>query len=359
MQMGEIGVPFDLDHKQAYSTGDYHNQARALDASLNACDGIQPLNYSVWTYTPDNSHAEGDHWNGEDLSLWSQDDAERTQKQRTGRKYGEPTLLLPDSPSRSKRVYSTAPAKDLAASETTSTASTLLTSQYPSTRSLNRLPWTISVQSDAGALASLNPSNVNLPLQVSYLDINDGARALPAFCRPYPRATIGRPVDINFDLKSSVFTLTVEVAFDSLFTSSSSLSELATEIYMPLVHYAASPRAVSQAVRNDDEQVDEPQANAAPPLSPGRHNAESLTRERTREPEGAREHPAELDLDVEVPEGTRWEASGQTLRWFYLLPTKEEGVRRYTLTAKRASGPIKTWQRQCAWPVRVIWRLRA
>jgi hypothetical protein len=344
--MGEIGVPFDLDHKEAYSTGDYHNQARALDASLNACDGSRPLNYSVWTYTPDNSHAEGDHWNGEDLSLWSKDDAERTQRQRMGRGDGSPAVQV------AAGGYKASDA--MAFSETASAATLATAATAPSTnassRSLNRLPWTITGQSDAGLLASLNPSQVDLPSSVSYLDINDGARALPAFCRPYPRATVGIAVDIDFDLKSSLFTLTVEVAFDSLFASAP--PDLATEVYMPLVHYAASPRDIAQAVRNDDDDLpEEPIAGTAHSLSPLRHahSPPVIARARTREPEGAREHPGELDLEVVVPEGTRWEVEGQTLRWYYPRPaSKDEPPVRYTLTAKRASGPIATWQRQCA-----------
>ena len=72
--MGEIGIPFDLDKGKAYETGDYSNQAKALDASLNACDGHNLMNYTIWTYNPENIHQWGENWNGEDLSLWSLDD---------------------------------------------------------------------------------------------------------------------------------------------------------------------------------------------------------------------------------------------------------------------------------------------
>ena len=29
------------------------------------------LSYTIWNYTPDNDHAHGDQWNGEDLSIYS------------------------------------------------------------------------------------------------------------------------------------------------------------------------------------------------------------------------------------------------------------------------------------------------
>ncbi|KAF9236991.1 hypothetical protein BU15DRAFT_63499 [Melanogaster broomeanus] len=50
--------------------GEYSNQEPVFDGSLNVADGPDALNYTVWTYCPDNSHMWGDRWNMEDLSLW-------------------------------------------------------------------------------------------------------------------------------------------------------------------------------------------------------------------------------------------------------------------------------------------------
>ncbi|KAF8913275.1 glycoside hydrolase superfamily [Mucidula mucida] len=79
--IGEIGTPFDMDDKRSYGwtdkgkyKGDYSRQEKALDASLNAADGPNAINYTVWTYCPDHCHDWGDGWNMEDLSLWSSDD---------------------------------------------------------------------------------------------------------------------------------------------------------------------------------------------------------------------------------------------------------------------------------------------
>jgi hypothetical protein len=82
--IGEIGTPFDMDGKRSYGftdggkyKGDYSRQQKALDASMNANDGPNALNWTIWTYCPDSSHMWGDGWNMEDLSLWSQDDAKK------------------------------------------------------------------------------------------------------------------------------------------------------------------------------------------------------------------------------------------------------------------------------------------
>ncbi len=70
--IGETGIPFDLDEKLAYRTGDFRNQARALDRSLQAVEANQ-LSATLWDYTSDNTNARGDQWNDEDFSVFSRD----------------------------------------------------------------------------------------------------------------------------------------------------------------------------------------------------------------------------------------------------------------------------------------------
>jgi hypothetical protein len=67
--IGEIGVPFDL----AGDDVKHESAARALDAYLAACDDAL-VGATVWNYTADNTHAHGDGWNGEDLSVVSADE---------------------------------------------------------------------------------------------------------------------------------------------------------------------------------------------------------------------------------------------------------------------------------------------
>ena len=68
--LGEFGLPFDLRKKKAYKTGDYSLHEKALSLYY---DGIDEnlLSSAIWNYTADNNHEDGDHWNGEDLSIVS------------------------------------------------------------------------------------------------------------------------------------------------------------------------------------------------------------------------------------------------------------------------------------------------
>ena len=70
--VGEFGIPFDLDDKRAYQTGDFSTQAKALQRSLHAIED-NLLDYTLWNYTPDNTNLHGDLWNDEDFSIYSPD----------------------------------------------------------------------------------------------------------------------------------------------------------------------------------------------------------------------------------------------------------------------------------------------
>ncbi|MCG2768725.1 MAG: cellulase family glycosylhydrolase [Anaerolineae bacterium] len=70
--VGEIGIAYDLNDKQAYRTGDFTAQIKALDRSLRAIED-NLLHCTIWNYTADNDNNRGDQWNDEDLSIFSRD----------------------------------------------------------------------------------------------------------------------------------------------------------------------------------------------------------------------------------------------------------------------------------------------
>lgn len=74
--LGEFGVAFDLHRGRALKSGDYREVERALDRSFRAVEDAK-RHATLWNYTADNTHAHGDGWNEEDLSIFSLDELAR------------------------------------------------------------------------------------------------------------------------------------------------------------------------------------------------------------------------------------------------------------------------------------------
>lgn len=70
--IGETGIPFDLDEKAAFRSGNFATHIAALDMYMDAMDA-HLLHFTIWNYTPDNTNERGDLWNDEDLSIFSRD----------------------------------------------------------------------------------------------------------------------------------------------------------------------------------------------------------------------------------------------------------------------------------------------
>jgi hypothetical protein len=70
--IGEVGIPFDMHNKKAFSTGDFSRQVKALNATMTALEQ-NLVSYTLWNYTADNTNEHGDQWNDEDLSIFSRD----------------------------------------------------------------------------------------------------------------------------------------------------------------------------------------------------------------------------------------------------------------------------------------------
>ena len=75
--VGETGIPFDLEtvktgdlNEQQKGRTDYEMASAALDRTIRAMESNN-LEYVLWNYVHDNTRVNGDHWNGEDLSIRS------------------------------------------------------------------------------------------------------------------------------------------------------------------------------------------------------------------------------------------------------------------------------------------------
>ncbi|EXJ89973.1 hypothetical protein A1O3_03040 [Capronia epimyces CBS 606.96] len=187
----EIGIPFDMDDKYAYKSGDYSSQTAALDANHFALEGSGAQGYTLWTYASQNNHQWGDLWNGEDLSIVSVDDP-----------------LLPNSSS-------------LTTSSGHGYGSYSGTSLSDST--------TINPSNLKGALRSPEIRQKPSSAQPEVAS-NQGLRAAEAFVRPSPIATVGDVVSFGFDLARVTFTF-------SLVSESATKEEVPTEIFLPEFHF--------------------------------------------------------------------------------------------------------------------------
>lgn len=84
--LGEFGLPFDLNNRRAFASGDYRVHEGALAAYYDAVDAAL-LDSTIWNYTADNGQERGDGWNGEDLSIYCADHApggSRGERSETG-----------------------------------------------------------------------------------------------------------------------------------------------------------------------------------------------------------------------------------------------------------------------------------
>ncbi|GAB7356131.1 hypothetical protein MBLNU459_g6729t1 [Dothideomycetes sp. NU459] len=179
----EIGIPYDMDDRYAYKTGDYTSQTLAMDANHFALEGSGAAGFTFWTYVPSNSHYWGDNWNGEDLSIYSKDDRQ-----------------LPDTSADPASPYSDASASRDGAVSPASLKKTL---------SVDKM--------NASKTPSLESEGV-------------GMRAAEAYVRPTPIATHGKMKSHGFDLRNCVFTL-------SLTTTSPAPEDVPTEIFLPAYHF--------------------------------------------------------------------------------------------------------------------------
>jgi hypothetical protein len=81
--IGEFGLPYDIFDKMAYMSGDFGLHTQAMDNYYDALDA-NFVSATVWNYTPDNNNARGDHWNDEDLSIFSRDQQDDTEDINAG-----------------------------------------------------------------------------------------------------------------------------------------------------------------------------------------------------------------------------------------------------------------------------------
>ncbi|CAG7946748.1 unnamed protein product [Penicillium nalgiovense] len=182
----EIGIPYDMDDKHAYKTGDYSSQVRAMDANHFALEGSTANGFTLWVYVAENNHQWGDQWNGEDLSIYSQDDLKLQVRPSSG----------------SAESGSTGCSKDHLIN--------VEEEEFGSLKALKRL-FTSFVFSQA----TMRPGRDH--------------RAMEAWLRPAPVYTNGRLESYTFDLKKCTFTMRL--------IANQAAPHTPSEIYLPEFHF--------------------------------------------------------------------------------------------------------------------------
>jgi len=425
--IGEIGTPFDMDSKRSYFPssylrnqyrGDYTNQEKALDASLNACDGYNNVGYTIWTYiaigngVSDNekcvptshSHEWGDGWNGEDLSLWSADDLRRrwfddddshtdtlnnsvlcgrmnflgisslqqpqpqsqqqelTSESRVGllENHSSPNLVG-GSKDMSLLTLNTSVIPRIPGTEN-SDSPMLLTPSSPihvgitDTTPVDHAAPNVDVESDnKGESSSNTPSTLldhnnsesgHVHKQEAGRDpfdfLTDGARAVRAFCRPRAVRVWGDVVDTKFEIGKAEFKCVIRVGGTASVSNGDHVDvdaeedkedeEQATEIYLPLVHFASNELLENSKARWD------PEAARQRLIQTKKKEIKEPQRETTFL-ELITSDPNLLSVEVNVSSG-KYKIKGQTLYWWY--PHRRRGMeRQVTIEVKRRGGAIQ------------------
>ncbi|ORX57064.1 glycoside hydrolase [Hesseltinella vesiculosa] len=67
---GEVGIPMDINDRYSLKTSDFAQPIRFLDAVIYGMEA-NLLNYALWNYDVCNDNEFGDHWNGENFSIFS------------------------------------------------------------------------------------------------------------------------------------------------------------------------------------------------------------------------------------------------------------------------------------------------
>ncbi|KAG0280861.1 hypothetical protein BGZ95_008288 [Linnemannia exigua] len=244
--VGECGIPMDINQREAFLSGDYGYHTKFLDAVLSAMES-NLLNFTLWNYNATNDNTHGDHWNGEDFSIFSLDSPQPSPRiGDAGFPAGgtKPTLRQ-EAPNFAKEVMRRAAVqsaggdsivKDDCASETTrrdnddEEVATIRNDDSPFDRSYFRFDHEPPADDDGRD-------------HIEHI----GGRALDAVVRPYAGKVAGEPLSSNFDFNTLQYTF----RFCNY-----------TETPVPLVH-VSTPEQSSRSFNGSSDSLNSPTPDEA------------------------------------------------------------------------------------------------
>ncbi|KAL5612006.1 hypothetical protein BROUX41_000431 [Berkeleyomyces rouxiae] len=219
--LSEFGIPYDMDDKHAYKTGDYSSQLAALDANYYGVEGSLLEGHCIWVYMATNDHPRGDQWNGEDLSIFSLDD-----KPLPVSPIPRSSLALSSNASLVKsNQEGTASESEDVTPTTTAPDPALLRSATADEATVTPVNLRQSMASPSAMTStragrSRDATLTNAP----------GYRAAEAFVRPSPLFVAGKITQYGFDLRTCVFTLKITAP-------TATTTEAPTIIFLPEFHF--------------------------------------------------------------------------------------------------------------------------
>ena len=202
----EIGMPFDMNNKAAYSSGDYTSQTRAMNAIAYALEGNH-LSFSLWCYASENCYKWGDNWNNEDFSIYSED-------------FAKHKAAITSAGSKPRRAGSPSPSSSSSVS--------------PSIRS-GRTKTDFVERSQVVELSTP-------PTPHRETVDHSGIRALDALLRPFPVKIHGRFISAGFDLDSKVYKLKIHARAPS---KDADGTLAATYLFLPTHHFDVDTLSIS------------------------------------------------------------------------------------------------------------------
>ncbi|KAF8955249.1 hypothetical protein BGZ46_002687 [Entomortierella lignicola] len=217
--IGECGIPMDINQRKAFMSGDYGHHSRFLDAVLSSLEA-NLLSFTLWNYNATNDNTYGDHWNGEDFSIFSLDSPLGSSDPNKARSPGQDTrqTLKQQAPNFAKEVMKRS---------VVSTAD--FSSKMQIKRGGNNPSMTFidseekdDAQEDEFSVISINDEETiadDSPFDRSYFRFEDeesddgrhheshiGGRALDAVVRPYAAKVAGEPISTEFDIATLKYT---------------------------------------------------------------------------------------------------------------------------------------------------------
>ncbi|KAF9425127.1 hypothetical protein BGZ94_007818 [Podila epigama] len=215
--IGECGIPMDINQRQAFMNGDYGYHSKFLDAVLSSLEA-NLLSFTLWNYNATNDNTHGDHWNGEDFSIFSLDSPRPSPSlSRTGSPGPESQRTLrQQAPNFAKEVMKRA------ATSTNDNSSSPKQSLYDEKQQTPRMDKKEEFEDIDFNASTWNEEDTvagDSPFDRSYFAFEDeysydgrdheahiGGRALDAVVRPYAAKVAGEPISTEFNLATLQYT---------------------------------------------------------------------------------------------------------------------------------------------------------